>query len=317
MTQIMTRPNFVTQNEVERTKLRVLLAQFQPKKGDYEANVRRVGDIFEQMAADGVQTDVLTLPETALSGYFLEGGVREAARRQQVVFDDLQAEYLRRFGSDAPLLDITIGYYEEHRGAFYNSALYATLGTSSNQAGWQPGIVHNHRKFFLPTYGVFDEERFVSRGRRVQAFDTRFGRMGMLICEDAWHSITATILALQGAHVIFIGNASPARQFAGDEPSNLSRWRDLVRDISSEHNLFVVLTNLCGFEGGKGFIGGSIVTNPFGEVVLNAPVARECLVRTEINLEDMMIARSENPLLADLETGLPDLIAELQNIERS
>ena len=308
------------QEQIERRNLNVVLAQFQPRKGDYEANIQRIGDIFEQLGAQDRPVDVLSLPETATSGYFLEGGVREAARRQERLYGDLQAVYLARRGQDAPLLDITLGYYEEYRGAFYNSAIYATLGRAQDQGGdggWKPGIVHNHRKFFLPTYGVFDEERFVTRGRKVSAFETRFGRMGMLICEDAWHSITGTILALQGAQVIFIGNASPARGFAGVEPGNVSRWRELVKAMSEEHNLFVVLTNLCGFEGGKGFIGASVVTNPFGEVALDGPLARECLLRAELNFEDIIVARGENPLLADLETGLPDLIEELQVARRA
>lgn len=304
----------ITNEPIQSQKLRVVLAQFQPKKGDYAANLARIGDIFEQLGAEGRPVDVLALPETATSGYFLEGGVREAARRQEQLFADLQTLYLQRRGSQAPLLDITLGYYEEYRGAFYNSALYATLGSAGSN--WQPGIIHNHRKFFLPTYGVFDEERFVSRGRRVVAFETRFGRMGILICEDAWHSIMGMLLALQGAQVIFIGNASPARHFGNSEPGNVTRWRDLAKAIADEHNLFVVLTNLCGFEGGKGFIGASVVTNPFGEVILNGPLARECLLRTELNLEDIVVARGENPLLADLETGLPDLLAEFDNIER-
>ncbi len=306
----------IRDEQLTRRCLQVVMAQFQPKKGDYAVNLRRIGDIFEQLGEQTGTIDVLTLPETAMNGYFLEGGVREVARQKEQLFADLQREYFARRGPDAPLLDITVGYYEEYRGAIYNSSLYATLGKGQAGSGWQPGIVHNHRKFFLPTYGVFDEERFVSRGRRVQAFETRFGRMGMLVCEDAWHSLTGTLLALQGAQVIFIGNASPARQFAGNEPGNVTRWRGLVQAMSDEHNLFVVLTNLCGFEGGKGFIGASVITNPFGEVIADGPLAKECLVRCELHLDDIVVARSDNPLLADLETGLPDLIAELQEIGR-
>ena len=52
---------------------------------------------------------------------------------------------------------------------------------------------------FLPTYGVFDEARFVEAGKNVRAFDTRFGRVGLLICEEMWHSLPPTILAVGGA----------------------------------------------------------------------------------------------------------------------
>src|SRR5207237_7978520 len=55
---------------------------------------------------------------------------------------------------------------------------------------------------------VFDEERFVDRGRDIQAFDTRYGRVAILICEDAWHSITGTIAALQGAQLVIECQAS-------------------------------------------------------------------------------------------------------------
>jgi len=58
---------------------------------------------------------------------------------------------------------------------------------------------------------MFDEERFVDRGFEVRAFDTSWGRAAMLICEDAWHSLTGTVAALDGATTIFILSASPAR----------------------------------------------------------------------------------------------------------
>lgn len=96
----------------------------------------------------------------------------------------------------------------------------------------------------------------------------------------------------------------------------MTRWRELVKGFSDEHQLFVVLTNLVGFEGGKGFIGGSVVTNPFGEVVIDAPPIRECLIQCEINLHDIIVARGENPLLADLQSTLPDIITELTELER-
>ena len=52
-------------------------------------------------------------------------------------------------------IDVMAGFYERHEGTLYNSALYARLG------GAEPVLLHVHRKNFLPTYGMFDEERFV------------------------------------------------------------------------------------------------------------------------------------------------------------
>ncbi len=106
----------------------IAIAQLRPKKGDYDANIARLGAVFSQLGALDSQPDVLVLPETALNGYFLEGGVRDTARRAGEVFADLQATYLAARGPDAPPLDIVAGFYERYRDRYYNSAIYATLG---------------------------------------------------------------------------------------------------------------------------------------------------------------------------------------------
>ena len=146
-----------------------------------------------------------------------------------------------------PHSDISLGFYEVYRNHLHNSALYASLG------GGDAGIRHVHRKVFLPTYGVFDEERFVEPGQEVAAFDTRWGRAAMLVCEDAWHSLTPTLAALDGAQLIIIPSATPARGITapgnGGRPANLDRWDRLAQGIAEEHGVFVVVTHLVGFEG--------------------------------------------------------------------
>src|SRR5881392_4158127 len=182
----------------------IAVAQFSPKKGNYQANLARLGDLFAQLDGLTPRPQVLCLPESALTGYFLEGGVREVAITAGTLANDLHALY--RASVTAPrMLDVAIGFYEEWQNKLYNSALYVTLG------GGEPVVRHVHRKLFLPTYGMFDEERFVDRGFEVRSFDSEWGRAAMLICEDAWHSLTGTVAALDGATIVFIVSASPAR----------------------------------------------------------------------------------------------------------
>lgn len=289
-------------------EINVAVAQLAPRKRDYAHNLHRLGEVMAQLldAAGGPPPDVLVLPEMALTGYFLQGGVLDAARAQDEIFGELCALYAQAAGRGAPPLDVVIGFPERLDGRLFNSALYATLG------GDQPGIVHVHRKFFLPTYGVFDEKRYVNRGRHIDAFATRAGTAGMLICEDAWHSITASILALRGASIIYIPIASPARGFAGEEIGNIAHWQRLACAIAQEHGVFVVTSNLVGFEGGKGFIGASVVVNPFGEVLVKGAVAEECLLRATLDMAAVGVARASLPLLGDLDAQLPDLLRELQ-----
>jgi NAD+ synthetase len=184
----------------------------------------------------------------------------------------------------------------------------------------EPVIRHVHRKLFLPTYGMFDEERFVDRGFEVRAFDTPWGRAAMLICEDAWHSLTGTVAALDGATTIFILSASPARgvwprEDEGPVPANLKRWERLARDIAEEQGVFVALVNLVGTEGGKTFSGGSIITGPYGDVRARAPLWDETIMTITLDPHDLTRARSDAPLLTDLQTMMPHLMRTVDRIQ--
>jgi predicted amidohydrolase len=209
------------------------LAQFQPRKGDYAGNLARVGVVLAQAASLDPRPQLVCFPESAMTGYFLEGGVQEHA----VTAGRLAADLHRVYG-DGPPIDVCIGFYEVWRNKLYNSALYLSLGETT------PLVRHVHRKVFLPTYGLFDEERFVERGRDIRAFDTRWGRAAILVCEDAWHSLTGTIAALDGAQLIIVPSAPPARGAwpKTDEvpgPASVSRWERLTRDMADEHGVYL------------------------------------------------------------------------------
>ena len=166
---------------------------------------------------------------------------------------------------------------------------------------------------FLPTYGLFEEGRFVEPGREVRAFDTRFGRMGMLICEDLWHSITPSILALDGAELVLSGCASPARGFgpASPLPANLDEWDRIAARTSKEHGVFVLLAHLAGSEGGKLFAGGSSAWAPDGSLMKRGPLFAEATTCVTVDIGDILRIRQESPLLGDLANALPRLRTSL------
>lgn len=288
--------------------LTLMIAQLRPKKGDYTGNVHRIGEVFAQIDSMPHRPDVLIFPETFLSGYFLEGGVREVARPAGQVFADLNAIYCTNENEHRPPLDIVVGFYERYRDRYYNSALYAKLGWESDM----PRLIHVHRKVFLPTYGVFDDARFVEAGFQIAAFHTSYGRAAILICEDAWHNMSGLIAALDGAQIVFVVSASPARGASGERPMNVEHWEDLVRRIADEHGVFVAMAQLVGFEGGKGFSGGSLMMGPRGEILVRGPLWNEALITATIDLEELPLARADLPLLADLETMLPHMEREMQ-----
>lgn len=286
----------------------VALCQFRPTKGSPAANLDRIEQLFRTVASAPSAPDVICLPETILTGYFLEGGVREHATTADALFDELAARHAR---AGAPPVEVCLGFYERRLDRLYNAAGWFALG------GDDAGVRHVHRKMFLPTYGVFDEERFVDAGREVRAFPTRFGRAAMLVCEDAWHSLSATVAAVDGAQFIAVPAASPARGLVPDpvhpgQPGSLARWERLARDIAGEHGVFVALSQLVGFEGGKGFPGGSVLAGPSGDLLARAPLFEDGIVQTTIDLDDIGRVRAGSPLLADLELRLPHLIDALE-----
>ncbi|OLD89209.1 MAG: hypothetical protein AUG85_02355 [Gemmatimonadetes bacterium 13_1_20CM_4_66_11] len=237
------------------------LSQFRPTKGEYADNVSRIGAVVTQAAQLDPKPDLVVFPETATSGYFVEGGVKELAVTAGTLARDLAAAY------QGPAIDVVVGFYERFQNHIYNSALYVTLHKK------KPEVRHVHRKVFLPTYGVFDEERFVDRGQEgVRSFETSWGgKAAILICEDAWHSLAATVAALEGAQLVIVPSASPARGLGEAEdcegggetlPASVVRWERIVRGIAEEHGVFVALANLVGFEGGKGFPGASAAKCP-------------------------------------------------------
>jgi NAD+ synthetase len=293
--------------------VQLAVAQFSPKKGDQAGNLFRLGAMFAQVDAMQPRPQLLTLPESALTGYFLEGGVRDVAITAGALALELNALY-RQNVKGPRLLDVTLGFYEQYQNKLFNSALYVTLG------GAEPVVRHVHRKIFLPTYGMFDEERFVERGREVRAFDTSLGRVAILVCEDAWHSLTGTLAALDGAQIILLLAAPPARgpwpqENGGSVPASVNRWERLARDIAEEHGVFVALSSLVGSEGGKMFPGASMVMGPKGDLRVRGPLWEEAIVTSPIDFDDVTRARADMPLVADLEVMMPHLVTNIERIE--
>ena len=283
------------------SEVRHAVLQFRPEKSRLRESLARLRAHLEALRPHAPQ--VVVLPEAALTGYFLQGGVRELALTRHELLELLVGVY-EKVGWEG-VLDVVVGFYERDEGAYYNSAAYLELPHR---------VVHVHRKVFLPTYGVFDEERYLARGRRVEAFRTRFGRAALLICEDFWHSITATIAALDGAEVIYVPSASPARGFQGGYPENVARWRTLAQAVAAEHGLYVVGASLVGFEGGKGMSGGSLVVGPDGRILAEAPLFEEAALLFPLDRERIPPVRYDSPLLSDLEAGLPLLLSDLQRV---
>ena len=198
---------------------------------------------------------------------------------------------------------------ESGRHGFFNSAAYFENGE----------LVHVHRKVYLPTYGLFDENRYVGRGDKVRAFDTRFGRAAILICEDAWHPSLAGIASLDGADLLIVPSASPARGVSkanGEGGLAIQRvWQSLTRTYASAYNQHVVFSNRVGYEDGINFWGGSEILAPSGEPLAQAARGAKEMLVSQVDTANVRRARIASPTLRDEDLHLT--LRELRRIQRS
>ena len=267
--------------------------------GDKAANLALHLEHIEQAARQGVQ--LLLFPELSLTGYNLQDLVYEVAARPTA--DDAMFGPLLE-ATRAHDMDLLVGFVEEdQRNRFFISQAYLSQGA----------VVHVHRKVYLPTYGLFDEGRYFAWGDSVRAFDTRFGRVGLLICEDFWHASPPYLLWLDGADMVLCVSASPGRGLDEGPMLSSARWVDRVLgSYASLFTSYVVHCNRIGFEDGLNFWGGSGIIDPNGEVLAQAAQFEPAFLVQEIDLNQLHRTRSRLPLLRDERTGL--LARELDRI---
>jgi predicted amidohydrolase len=270
-------------------KLTIALAQIATHLGDVEANLEKHLSLVHEAKASGV--DLIVFPELSLTGYALQDLAPIVSRRPSA--DEPIFRPLLELSKD---LDIVVGFVDEdERHRFYIASAYLSSGE----------LKHVHHKVYLPTYGLFDEGRFFAWGDEVRAFDTRFGRVGMLICEDFWHASPPYLLWLDGADILLLMSASPGRGLDEEPRLGSARWVEQINSAyASLFTNFVVHANRVGFEDGLHFWGGSTIFDPNGKLVIQAPYMEEKLLISQIDLNQLHRTRARLPLLRDERTAL-------------
>lgn len=265
-------------------RVKLGLAQTYPKLGNVSANLETHLDYVNRADEQGV--DLLIFPELSLTGYQVQDLVPEVAIR--TTRDDAT---FRAMLDASQQMDIVFGFvHEDKRQRFYIASAYLSAGE----------MVHLHHKVYLPTYTMFDEGRYFDQGEQVRAFDTRFGRVGLLICEDFWHMSPPYLLWMDGADILLLVSASPSRGLDEGEALGGTRWVELVnRAYGSMFTNYVVHVNRVGYEDGKNFWGGSLVVDPNGDFLTHGLYFDEALITQDIDLNQIHRTRSRLPLLRD------------------
>jgi predicted amidohydrolase len=276
--------------------IRVAIAQINPRLGDLQANLA----LYEEKIRQGIKerADLLIFPELSLTGYYLRDMVPSVALSANSAEMNKLKQLSRKLAFVAGLVEESA----DHR--FFNSAVYFEDGE----------VRHVHRKVYLPTYGMFDEQRYFARGDRIRAFDSKFGRMALLVCEDLWHPSTIYLAALDGALAVICPSSSPLRGIvdAQSQDDNARYWEMINRVNAETFSLFMIYGNRVGFEDGVGFWGGSEIVDPFGQRIAKAKYYEEAFLVGDVALESVRRKRTMAPLLRDEDLDLT--INELMRI---
>lgn len=279
-------------------KVKVGVAQMAPRLGCVEKNLELHLQLIQRATTE--QIDLLVFPELSLTGYSLLDATSDVARP----IDSPEIQKLVATTAESKL-DLVFGFVEEsEEHILYNAAIYCSEGK----------IRHLHRKVYLPTYGMFDEGRLYGRGGSFRSFPTRFGRLGILICEDAWHPSASYLLAQDGAICLLALANGPVKGIGETGLGAQQAWHSLVAHETMIHGMYGVFANRVGTEDGAIFFGASAIFDPFGQKIAEGERFTEQLLTVDLDLEHVRRARLQMPLLRDEDIHLT--IRELQRIQR-
>jgi len=268
---------------------------------DLDENLARAVGRVHEAAKLGAQ--VVCLPELFLTQYFCQ-------REDASLFDLAEpipgptTEKLSQAARQAGVSVIASIFEKRAPGIYHNTA--AMIDADGKLLGI-------YRKMHIPDDPLYYEKYYFTPGDLgFKAFDTKFGRVGTLVCWDQWYPEGARLTALQGAHVLFYPTAigwHPAEKAQYGKVQH-DAWRTIQRAHAIANGVYVAVVNRVGHEtgdirgkaasgAGLEFWGGSFISDPFGKVLAEASHDKEEILVGEIDLHALEDIRRNWPFLRD------------------
>jgi N-carbamoylputrescine amidase len=261
---------------------------------DTEANLSKAIESIRGAAARGAE--IVCLQELFRSQYFC----REENAELFNLAEPIPGPSTEALGDLAKELQVSIvaSLFEKRaQGLYHNSA--AVLDADGS-------LIGIYRKMHIPDDPLYFEKFYFTPGDLgFQNFNTRYSRIGVLVCWDQWYPEGARITSLQGANVLFYPTAigwHPSEKEQYGE-AQLDAWRTIQRAHAIANGIFVAAVNRTGFEGphenGLEFWGNSFIADPFGRVIAQAPTSEEQVLVAECDPKQMDEVRRNWPFLRD------------------
>ena len=268
--------------------MKISIVSMHPVIGDKKKNIEKMSSYVQNNDAD-----LFVFGEMTLTGYPCKDELQNLAESQdgpsitkmQKIAKENQCYLV--FGM--PLKD------EKRKGVFYNGSVLIH----------PQGHVDVYHKWFLPTFGPFEEKIYFNEGEALPVFSTLFGRVGLLICYDLYFPEISKAYAHQGADIIICISASPSvtRKY----------FETLLPARAIENTTFVIYSNIVSTQENLVFWGGSQAYDPLGNQLVKAPYFEESIVSFDLDLSLIRQARLNRPVIRDVR---PEIYHDLYEYSR-
>ena len=242
---------------------RLALAQLNLTVGDLPGNTARMVEYLHLARESGA--DLVAFPELAITGYPPEDLLFKKS------FVDANVAAMEQVVAESRGIAVVLGYVQPRESGIANSAAF----------GYNGELIGTYDKIILPNYGVFDEERYFTKGRICPVYEIGGVRVGVNVCEDIWYEAGPSAVQRQaGAELIVSINGSP---FHAGKSSY--RRDSIVGSRAVENGLFVAYLNIVGGQDELVFDGNSMICDPCGKVVARGPAFREAMILADIDVD--------------------------------
>jgi len=257
---------------------------------DVEENQAKTERLIRKAAERGAQ--IVCLQELYRSLYFCD--IEDYDRFE--LAEAVPGPGTERLGALAKELGVVIvaSLFEKRAAGIYHNTA-AVLDADGSYLG-------KYRKMHIPDDpGYYEKFYFTPGDLGYKVFDTKFAKIGVLICWDQWYPEAARLTAMKGAELLVYPTAIGwhASQDAATNAEQLQAWQTIQQSHSVANGIPVVSVNRVGKEGEMQFWGHSFVTNSFGSVIYQASADQEEVAVVSINLEESDEKRTHWPFFRD------------------
>ena len=253
-------------------------------------NLDKATAMIRTSARQGAQ--IICLQELFASLYFCQEENYDSFAHAEPV-PGPSVNHIQKLAAELNVAIIASLFEKRAKGVYHNTVAVIDAGGA---------LLGRYRKHHIPDDpGYYEKFYFTPGDSGYKAFDTKFARIGTLVCWDQWYPEAARITSLMGAEILFYPTAIGWNLSQDLETNNLQyqAWQIIQRAHAIANGIYIVAVNRTGTEDKIRFWGGSFISGPFGELLFQAPNDQEVIHVQELDLHRIDEIRVHWPFLRD------------------